>query len=152
MKTLTLLISIIMLTLTVGCASNLTGSSYSRDEARKVQQVEFATVEAVRPVVIEGTKSQIGTVAGSVVGGVAGNTVGEGAGSQIVAAMGAVLGGVAGAAAEEGFTRSQGVEITVRSSSGNVFSVVQKADPNEVFNLGDRVRVLRIKGNVRVAH
>ena len=152
MKTIFPLTFLLIISLLAGCASNLTGSSYSRDEARKVQQVEFATVEAVRPVVIEGTKSQIGTVSGTLIGGVAGNTVGEGAGSQIAAAVGAVVGGLAGAAAEEGLTRTQGVEITVRSASGNVFSVVQKADPNETFNLGDRVRVLRVGGNVRVAH
>ncbi len=32
-----------------GCASNLTGDSYSRDEARTVQNVRLGTIEYLRP-------------------------------------------------------------------------------------------------------
>ena len=38
-----------------GCASKLTGDSYTRDEARKPQVVILGTIEALRPVKIEGT-------------------------------------------------------------------------------------------------
>jgi outer membrane lipoprotein SlyB len=38
-----------------GCASSLTGDSYSRDEARAVQTVRMGTIESLRPVKIEGT-------------------------------------------------------------------------------------------------
>src|SRR3990172_6021332 len=92
-----------------GCASNLSGESYSREEARSPQQVKFGTVEYVRPVVIEGTKTPIG--------------------------------GAAGAAAEEGLTKRQGVEVTVRLEDGKIISVVQQAEPNETFAVGDKVRV-----------
>lgn len=40
-----------------GCASSLTGDSYSRDEARRVQTVRMGTIESLRPVKIEGTKT-----------------------------------------------------------------------------------------------
>ncbi|EGH71073.1 17 kDa surface antigen, partial [Pseudomonas syringae pv. aceris str. M302273] len=33
-----------------GCTSNLTGDSYSRDEARTVQTVRMGTIESLRPV------------------------------------------------------------------------------------------------------
>lgn len=33
-----------------GCASSLTGDSYSRDEARRVQTVRMGTIESLRPV------------------------------------------------------------------------------------------------------
>lgn len=56
-----------------GCTSNLTGDSYSRDEARTVQTVRMGTIESLRPVKIEGTKTPIGGVAGAVVGGVGGS-------------------------------------------------------------------------------
>ena len=64
-----------------GCMSTLTGESYSRDEARRAQTVEYGMVEYVRPVVIEGTKSGVGPAAGAAVGGIAGSTVGHGRGS-----------------------------------------------------------------------
>ena len=96
-----------------GCASGLTGDTYSRDEARAPQTVRMGTVESVRPVQIEGTKTIIGPAAGAAVGGIAGSSVGGGRGSMIAGVIGAVAGGMAGAATEEGVTRSQGVEVTV---------------------------------------
>lgn len=93
-----------------GCASSLTGDSYSRDEARRVQTVRMGTIESLRPVKIEGTKTPIGGGAGAIVGGVAGSAVGGGRGSIVAAVIGAVAGGLAGSAAEEGLTRTQGVE------------------------------------------
>jgi len=135
-----------------GCASNLSGDSYSRDEARMPQQVQYATVEQVRPVKIEGTKTPIGAGAGAVIGGVAGSTVGGGTGSTIAAAAGAVAGGLAGAAAEEGITREQGVEVTVRYDNGQTVAIVQAVSKDETFRVGDKVRVLTSNGNTRVSH
>ena len=68
-----------------GCASSLTGDTYSRDEARAVQTVRYGTIESLRPVKIEGTKTPIGTGAGAIVGGVAGSGVGGGRGSAVAA-------------------------------------------------------------------
>ncbi|MHB8745706.1 MAG: outer membrane lipoprotein [Gammaproteobacteria bacterium] len=136
----------------IGCASNLSGESYSRDEARQPQQVQYATVEQVRPVKIEGTKTPIGAGAGAIIGGVAGSTVGGGRGSAIAAAVGAVAGGLAGAAAEEGLTREQGVEVTVHLSNGQSLAVVQAASAKETFSVGERVRLLTINGTTRVSH
>jgi outer membrane lipoprotein SlyB len=135
-----------------GCASNLTGDSYSRDEARSPQQVEYATVEQVRLVKIEGTKTPIGAGAGAVIGGVAGSSAGGGRGSAIAAAAGAVAGGLLGAAAEEGLTREQGIEVTVRYGSGQSVAIVQAVSKDETFSVGDRVRVLTVNGNTRVSH
>jgi outer membrane lipoprotein SlyB len=41
-----------------GCASSLTGDSYSRDEARRVQTVRMGTIESLRPVKIEAPRPQ----------------------------------------------------------------------------------------------
>jgi len=136
--------------LNAGCASKLTGESFSREEARTPQRVEIGTVEGVRDVIIEGTKSQIGAGAGTIIGAIAGSTVGEGKGSKIASVLGAVAGGMAGAAAEEGITRVQGVEITVRLESGKIIAVVQEAVPDETYAVGDKVRVLTVHGNTRV--
>ena len=131
-----------------GCASGVGGKDYGRDQTRAVQEVQMGVVESVREVNIEGTKTPIG--AGAVVGGVAGSTVGSGKGSVVGAALGAVLGGLGGAAVEEGTTRQKGVEITVRLDSGRMLAITQAAD--EVFQVGDRVRVLSGGGATRVSH
>ncbi|CEG51273.1 MULTISPECIES: outer membrane lipoprotein [Stutzerimonas stutzeri subgroup] len=134
-----------------GCASSLTGDTYSRDEARAVQTVRYGTIESLRPVKIEGTKTPIGTGAGAVVGGVAGSGIGGGRGSAVAAVIGAVAGGMLGSAAEEGITRTQGVEITVREDDGNMRAYVQAVEPNQVFRVGQRVRILTVSGTSRVA-
>jgi len=134
-----------------GCASSLTGDTYSRDEARAVRTVRYGTIESLRPVKIEGTKTPIGTGAGAVVGGVAGSGIGGGRGSAVAAVIGAVAGGMLGAAAEEGITRTQGVEITVREDDGNMRAYVQAVEPNQVFRVGQRVRILTVSGTSRVA-
>jgi Outer membrane lipoprotein len=133
-----------------GCASSLSGGAYSRDQARKTQEVQMATVESVRNVQIEGTKTPIGSGAGAVVGGVAGSGVGSGKGSTVGSVLGAVAGGLLGAAAEEGLTRQPGLEITVRFDSGRMVAVTQAAD--EQFQIGDRVRVLSGGGVTRISH
>ena len=147
----TRLITILALSILLGaCASSNSGSVYSRDEARKVQTVKTGVVESVRQVKLEGTKSPVGTVAGGVVGGVAGSTVGGGKGQAIATVLGAVIGGLAGSAAEEGLTRKDGIEITVKLDSGSMIAIVQEAD--EQFNLGEKVRILENGGVTRVSH
>ena len=133
-----------------GCASKLTGDTYSRDEVRKPQVVRMGVIEALRPVKIEGTKTNIGSAAGAAVGGIAGSEIGGGKGSIVAAVIGAVAGGMAGAAIEEGITRTQGVEITVREDSGQLRAYVQQLNEGELFRVGDRVRILIVNGTSRV--
>lgn len=135
-----------------GCASNLGGDVYTRDEARTVQTVRMGTIVSLRPVRIEGTKTPIGAGAGAVVGGIGGSAVGGGRGSAVAAVIGAVAGGLLGAAGEEGLTRTQGVEITVREDDGAMRAYVQEVSEGQIFRVGDRVRVLTVNGTSRVAH
>jgi len=136
--------------LLAACASSNSGSVYSRDEARKVQTVKTGVIESVRQVKLEGTKSPVGTIAGGAVGGIAGSSVGGGRGSAIAAVIGAVAGGLAGSALEEGVTRKDGVELTVKLDGGGLVAIVQEAD--EVFNAGEKVRILESGGVSRVSH
>lgn len=66
--------------------------------------------------------------------------------------VGAVAGGLLGAAAEEGLTRTQGVEITVREDDGTMRAYVQEVEPNQVFRVGERVRIMTVNGTSRVTH
>jgi len=144
-----LLTALSALTVLAGCASSNRGDVYSRGEARREQTVRLATVESVRPVMIEGTRTPIGTVAGGAVGGIAGSSVGHGRGSSIAGVLGAVGGGLAGAAIEEGATRKQGVEITVRLESGELRAIVQ--EESDKFVAGQKVRLLTSGGVTRVS-
>lgn len=133
-----------------GCASSRSGNVYTRDQARHEMTVRTGVVESVREVALEGTKSGVGSMGGAAVGGVAGSSVGGGKGQIVGAILGAVAGGVAGHALEEGATRKQAMEITVRLDSGQSIAIVQEGDPAE-FRSGDRVRVLSGRGETRVS-
>ena len=134
-----------------GCPSSMSGSSYTRDQARQAQTVRLGNVDSVRTVNIEGTKSGVGTIGGAALGGVAGSTIGKGRGQIAGAVGGAVLGGLAGSAIEENVTQQMGLEITVRLENGRMIAVTQAADEN--FQRGDRVRVLTSQdGTTRVVH
>ncbi|MBC2705951.1 glycine zipper 2TM domain-containing protein [Desulfobacula sp.] len=133
-----------------GCASSRSGQVYSRDEARQVQTVENGTVESVKEVVIEGTKTPIGTAAGAVTGGVLGSTVGGGSGKSVAVVIGALAGAAAGTMAEEEITRKPGLEIIVKKDNGQTIVVVQEADI--MIAAGDRVRIITAAdGTTRVS-
>jgi outer membrane lipoprotein SlyB len=134
-----------------GCASSRSGQVFGRDQARVGHRVEMGVITAINEGKIEGTKTPIGAAAGGVMGGVLGRSVGGGTGQDIATVAGALAGAAAGAVAEEKITQRKALEITVNLDSGQVVAVVQEAD--EVFNVGDRVRVLTgPDGTKRVRH
>lgn len=132
-----------------GCASQ-SADVYSREQTQHEMNVRMGVVESVRAVTIDGTKSPLGAGAGAIVGGIAGSTIGQGRGSNVGAVLGAVAGGVAGAAIENSATRQNGVEITIRLENGSYTAITQAA--GEVFNPGERVRILSGSGATRVTH
>jgi outer membrane lipoprotein SlyB len=150
MRTTQVLVAALLSLILAGCASSNSGSVYSRDEARKVQTIKTGMVESVRQVKLEGTKSPVGTVAGGAVGGIAGSSIGSGHGSAVAAIIGAVVGGIAGSALEEGITRKDALEITVKLDGGGLVAVVQEAD--DQFKAGDKVRLVENGDTTRVSH
>jgi outer membrane lipoprotein SlyB len=150
MKYTKLFLAAALSVLLAACASSNSGSVYSRDDARKVQTVKTGVVESVRSVQLEGTKSPIGTVAGGAVGGVAGGSIGNGRGSALGAIVGAVAGGIVGSAIEEGVTRKDALEITVKLDGGALIAIVQEAD--EQFKAGEKVRIVENADTSRVTH
>lgn len=133
-----------------GCASSRSGDVYTRNQARQEMLVRTGIVESIREVTMEGTKSGAGTFAGAAVGGVAGSNVGGGKGQIVGAIIGAVVGGLTGSAIEEGVTKKNALEITVKLDGGQLIAVVQEMGEN--FNPGERVRVLSGSGSTRVTH
>jgi len=148
---LSTLLLLVMLSI-IGCQPMLTGETYSRDDARQIQQLEFGIIEQIKMVQIEGTKSAIGAGSGAIIGGVAGSSIGGGRGAIIATVIGAIAGGMAGSAIEESVTKRQGMEITIRKESGQLISIVQELSPNQSFSVGDRVRVLNNNGEARVVY
>jgi outer membrane lipoprotein SlyB len=55
-----------------------------------------------------------------------------------------------GAAAEEGYTREDGIEMAIKLESGEYISVVQQASKTEEIKEGDKVRVIESDGVTRV--
>lgn len=136
-----------------GCAGrSMGGSDYSRGQTQQVMTVKLGTVQAVRPVAIQGTKSGAGTLGGAVLGGALGSGIGRGTGRLVGAVGGAIVGGLAGSAVEESATKQNGVEITVELDGGTLVAVTQAAEMGITFSPGDRVRVLTAPdGSARVS-
>jgi outer membrane lipoprotein SlyB len=136
------------------CATGgLTGDSYTREDARKVQEVQFGDVISVRPVVIEGnSEGVVGSLGGGIIGGIVGSTVGDGSGRALATAIGAIAGGIAGQTIQEKTTRRQGQEVSIRMESGKTISVVQEVVADKFFRAGERVRLLKLKGVTRISY
>ena len=136
----------------LGCVpATQTGTSYSRGEARTVQQVQIGKVIEVTEITIEGTKSGAGGLVGGAVGGIAGGSTGSGAGGEIAAVLAGAVGAVVGAKLEEAATRANGREYTIRLDKGDVISVVQAFDPKAApIVAGDEVKLLSQGGTYRV--
>lgn len=145
-----LAITVLTLLFLQGCASSLSGDTYSREQTRRLQSIQLGVVESVREVQIEGTSSNIGTATGAAIGGLLGHASSSNQTVRNVGGIaGAVIGGMAGAAAEEGLTRQKGYEIVVRMDNGELFATVQTGE--ESLLAGDRVYLIKDgSGTLRV--
>ena len=148
----TLLVGTVTMT---GCAYNSSSPDvYSAGQAQREESVRFGTVESVRAVTIssnDGQPSGLGAIGGGALGAVAGSAIGGGRGSIATAIIGGIAGAVAGNAVENGVAKRAGVEITVRLDNGDLRAITQAAT-GEVFQAGDRVRLLSSAGVTRVTH
>lgn len=152
-----ILLSVLAMT---GCMSKLDSKTYGREEVRNIQNVTLGTILNLRPVRIDGSRSGVGAGAGSVAGlagGAAGGysaTNGNIGGAVAGAVIGAVAVGLIGTVTEEGFTRTDGVEMVIKQDGddGRIIAVVQEVDPNQIIRVGDRVYIIvNSYGNVRIA-
>lgn len=121
----------------------------SRNDAQRLSTVLDGVVLSTRPVVVEGSQSGIGAIAGGVTGGIAGGSVGGYRDSGAGAVVGAVVGGVVGNAVERYGTREDAVELLIQLRNGERRSVVQ-AKAAETLVPGDSVLLISSGGRVRV--
>ena len=114
----------------------------------------MATVESVRGVKISsnnGQPSGLGAIGGGALGAVAGSALGGGRGSILTGIVGGLAGAVAGNAVENTTAVKNGLEITVRLDNGDMRAITQTST-GEVFQAGERVRLLSSRGVTRVTH
>ena len=134
-----------------GCVTpSDSGSSYRSSQARGEQTVRMGVVESVRNVTIDKGSSGFGTLAGAGLGALGGAALGGGRGSIATGILGAVAGGVVGNRVEAATSNKPGLEITVKLDNGSLTAITQDAD--EIFQPGERVRLLSGSGITRVTH
>lgn len=130
----------------------MTGDVYQKRDIRQAQSVNTGKITSIRRVKIEGDHGA-GTLVGAVGGGLLGSQLGKGSAAHTAGAVGgALVGGAVGSHVEQSMGTRNGLEITVRLDQGGSISVVQEANPRELFYVGDRVRVLSSGGSTRVTH
>ena len=139
-----------------GCAYNSSSADvYTASQAQREETVRMATVESVRGVKISSNNGQptgLGAIGGGALGGVAaGSAIGGGNGSIIAGIIGGLAGAVAGNAVENSVSTKNGLEITVRLDNGDLRAITQTSN-GEVFQAGERVRLLSSGGVTRVTH
>lgn len=133
-----------------GCTVAPSSNRYSTTQAGTLQEVQFGTVVAVRPVMIEQNSSETGQVAGGIIGGVAGSEVGQGKGQIVGSVAGAVAGSAIGSIIDRASEAKPGLEITVKLQNERIVALAQIAD--EMFQVGDSVKILSSNGKSRVVH
>lgn len=134
--------------LLAGC-STTSPDVVSRDHAQRMQTLQRATIESIRPVIVDGTQSGMGGAAGAIVGGIAGSSVGGQREAVAVGVLAGVAGAVIGNAIERASTREAAEEIIVRLDNGERRSLVQ-ARGQAQLRAGDRVELVSNGGKYRV--
>jgi outer membrane lipoprotein SlyB len=138
-----------------GCAWNSSSPDvYTASQAQREETVRMATVDSVRGVKISSNNGQptgLGAIGGGALGAVAGSAIGGGTGSILTGIVGGIAGAVVGNSVENGSAMRDGLQITVRLDNGDMRAITQTAT-GEIFQAGERVRLLSSGGVTRVTH
>ena len=121
---------------------NDSGRNDGRDSRQQamVTCASCGAIESVNIVEVKGDSPNIiGTIAGGVLGGVAGNQVGGGSGKDLATIIGAVGGAYAGNRVENNLGKTRVHRVTVRLDNGTTQSFDYASDPT--VQAGTRVRI-----------
>ena len=136
---LTLLFAGLCVLLLSGCASR-SNQTIPATSAGKIQTLDVGTVVAVNEVTIDGTRSNVGRIAGATVGAGVGQSAGSGNGRILTGALGGAAGMVVGGMIEKELTKKHAQEVTISMDDGGTIVVVQRIT-QPPFMEGDRVRI-----------
>jgi outer membrane lipoprotein SlyB len=134
----------------MACNPPTSGNVVNARQSQTAQTVTFGTIIGAQPVAVQGgnqTAEVVGTIAGGLLGGLAGNQVGGGTGRVITTGVGATAGAAAGNRIAGAATTVQSTEWLVRTDGGRTISVIQ-AEP--AFSIGQRVQVVQSGGVTRL--
>ncbi|MFA6970062.1 MAG: hypothetical protein WC208_01560 [Gallionella sp.] len=140
-RVLFLLIFVLLL---AGCAGGKRGIG-ANDPAKEV--IKLGVIESVAPIEMDAS-SNAGSMAGGIFGQVGGANTGTGRGSVVGSVFGSVLGGTLGHQA--GIASKQGLELWVKLDGAEQSTYVMQPGKPDAFKVGDRVRIVRKKGEMRV--
>ncbi len=139
---------LIIALLLAGCADSQHGIGSPSAEAPK-EIVKPGVIESVTPIEMDNSSGG-GSMAGGIFGQVGGANTGAGRGAVVGSVLGSVLGGTLGNQA--GIATKPGLEIWVRLDEEDKSTYVMQPGKPDIFKVGDHVRVVRKKGEVRVEH
>lgn len=114
---------------------------YQSTDLGKAREVAHGRIVSLTPVELEESRVEPGTVIGAIAGGLAGRQLGSGSGRDIATIIGAVAGGYAGSRYGDRAAQAEAAEIGIELDDGRSFTVLQEIDEDDVFRVGDRVRV-----------
>lgn len=138
-------LSAVLLLALSACQTNYAGSAYDPEFVRAGFTVAYGELLGIGKATIEGEAGLAGGIGGGVVGGALGSTIGGGSGQTVATAVGAVGGAIAGSAIQKKMGTQDAFEFEVKLDDGRIISVVQTTG-DDVFHVGDRVRVLTANG------
>lgn len=145
-----------LLMLLMAAVSTSASAAYDRNQAVPVEKVVYGQVESIKHVtqtqLVEDRNLGWKTFGGALIGGVVGHQFGGGSGQDVATVLGALLGGAA-ANQYGNSTRTleyKLIEMMINLDDGTQVMVIQDLDPGMSFVAGDEVRVVYLKGYVRV--
>ncbi len=127
------------------CAKQISPNTYTNQHVGEASETFAGTIASVRQVMVQGSDelrdNNTGVLAGGVLGGIGGSTLGKGKGNYAMTALGAVAGAAAGAYAEQELSKQNALEYIVQLDNGQLLTVVQGLEPS--FTPGQRVFVIK---------
>lgn len=151
MKNTLLTLALVLATAPAFAGQNISASVYDSRAALSAESAELATVVAIRPVVIKNSGANTGTYVGGAIGGATGYALTSRTHSFAAKTVGSLLGGVTGAAIGQGAMNARGpstaVQIFVQRTGYNgrpfpqLTGVVEADDQG--IRPGDRVLLVR---------
>lgn len=144
MKALVSLLLLVGVSLSTGCARQISSNVYSARSVGEASETYPGVIISARTVAVEDQEylgdNTLGIVGGGIGGALLGSTIGKGSGNTLATVAGGVLGATGGAFAEKALKSQQGMEYVVSLENGQTRTVVQGPDPQ--LSVGQSVFVM----------
>lgn len=141
MKKTNLILIAFLICILPACTSDINSDYYEAGQVGRVNKVIKGIVISARTIYVTDEDRGTGSLAGAVIGGVAGSMVG---GDRNMNVLGAAVGGTAGAAigskTEKVITKQDATEYVIETDDGKIMSITQGND--QTLKIGQRILVI----------